>query len=146
MYTLTLKRNSWHRSLADKVGWSGRRDLCSYTSAVLLSLVLMIFAGIILLILSASTGAALSWLAAVVQTGFVSQLTTDNYSDLAVVMGLGIMFAFGIVGFSIGAWHVVNGFLDFISLHKLIKSEPGFIVSAYYALKNKTCVRIKFED
>ena len=116
---MKINKNSWHYRLVesvDVVSLYGRRDICSYTRAVI-GTIFILFVDLMLF------GMLLAILA---------KLFYESPVGTATALGVAIL------GFYL-AFRIVRSVDD-------PKKEPGFVKQAYRSWKDKYCIRVEYVD
>ena len=130
MKELKFSKKSWHYYLAKFGGLSGE-TLCGYVASVAWGVILCIALAILGAFIASIIGEMVGWIAAM-----IIMQTWINPGELAVFGVLIILFvSVMLIGLLIGWWFT----------NKMV-FEDSFIVNAYSSVKNKTCVKIKFDE
>ena len=130
MKELKFSKKSWHYYLAKFGGLSGE-TLCGYVASVAWGVILCIALAILGAFIASIIGEMVGWIAAMI----VMQ-TWINPGELAFFGVLIILFVFSLATIVLVGWWFIK---------KMI-FEDDFIFNAYSSVKNKTCVKIKFDE
>lgn len=160
MKAIKMNSKSWHYKIATNFGsyrsWgSGSGDFCDYVRNFILGLfMLSIFCGLGLV--------ALYFLVRLLWSGYTCWISRMFGTSMACTFGNPEQITLGIVVFACFALLFIKGVTWLIEYERekkhaqqiaLLRGEishkdvrPGFIVSAYRSIKEKTCYRIEFEE
>ena len=139
MKELNFNTDSWHYEIASKGGYSPYRnglDICSYTRAILKSLVIGMLFGLMI--------ALVGFVFFQVLFGLVFSLIYGTW----IMTMIGEITLFFICIFAIGGLLLLIGMFILSGISYLAKKpkSEAFIINAYMSWKDKYCVQINFND